>query len=337
MAIKLSICIPTYNRAKFIGAALESIVSQYSHEIEVVISDNASTDNTEEIVLSYQKRFERIRYVKLVENLGADRNFLNVIDLASGSYCWLLGSDDAIAPESISKIIPLLGKADVYLIDRINSSFNTNERPDSKESMLNAPAGKTFDCSRREELLEYFYAAKNIGSLFSFISAIIVNRKIWQSQPIVNELIGSNWIHVSKVFQMMKGGARINYIGQPLVINRTGNDSFFQSAGYTNRRLIDLDFPRVARKVFTNDPEIQNIVTSIVAERYFDLRVILSDKRSGILSDGPDAGKKLEFIYKQEFSNVPHYKIKIFLFRNAPLKLLSLLKKLDEIFAEISK
>jgi len=64
MSIKLSICIPTYNRAAFLGEALDSVIRQATDEVEIVVSDNASTDNTEALVREYQARFPRIRYHK---------------------------------------------------------------------------------------------------------------------------------------------------------------------------------------------------------------------------------------------------------------------------------
>ena len=118
MSIKLSICIPTYNRAAFLGEALDSVIRQATDEVEIVVSDNASTDNTEALVREYQARFPRIRYHKNPENLGADRNFLKVVELGEGEYCWLLGSDDALAEGAIAAMLPLLGDADVYLTDR---------------------------------------------------------------------------------------------------------------------------------------------------------------------------------------------------------------------------
>ena len=57
MGIKLSFCIPTYNFADFIGETLESIIIQATDEVAVIIVDGGSTDNTREIVESYQKNF----------------------------------------------------------------------------------------------------------------------------------------------------------------------------------------------------------------------------------------------------------------------------------------
>jgi glycosyltransferase involved in cell wall biosynthesis len=84
----LSICIPTYNRAEYLDKSIASIVSQkefISEDVELVISDNVSTDNTEEVVRKYQKQHKNIFYSKNEENIS-DKNFPMVIGNANGIF-----------------------------------------------------------------------------------------------------------------------------------------------------------------------------------------------------------------------------------------------------------
>jgi glycosyltransferase involved in cell wall biosynthesis len=84
----LSICIPTYNRAELLDKCIASIVSQKefdSEDVELVISDNASNDNTEEIVKKYQEQYKNIFYSKNEENV-TDKNFPIVIGNAHGEF-----------------------------------------------------------------------------------------------------------------------------------------------------------------------------------------------------------------------------------------------------------
>lgn len=328
MSIKLSICIPTYNRAAFLGEALDSVIRQATDEVEIVVSDNASTDNTAALVHEYQARFPRIRYHKNSENLGFDRNILKVVELAEGEYCWLLGSDDALAEGAIVAMLPLLGDADVYLTDVRTMAYAMDRILDPHFRMLGAAPSTHYDCHDPAQLLAYFNDALYNASLFSFISALIVRRSAWQAQPIIDVLMGSGWMHVARVFQMMQAGAHIRYIGRPLVLNRTGNDSLHAHVGYTRRRLVDLDYPRVARAVFVDRPELATAVTKIIARQFFNLRVMLSDKRAAIEVDGPAAAQRLAIAYEQEFKNLPRYKIKIVLWRLLPNTPLRVLRKL---------
>ncbi len=87
----LSICIPTYNRAPYLKELLDSIVCQFDdqeiyNQVEVIISDNASEDNTTEVVAEYQKKYENIRYFRNKENVGAAKNGLILLNLPEGKY-----------------------------------------------------------------------------------------------------------------------------------------------------------------------------------------------------------------------------------------------------------
>ena len=84
----LSICIPTYNRADVLEKCLDSIVSNdsFNENIEVVISDNHSDDDTPNIVAKYTKYYSNIKYNRNNENIGGERNFIKVLNLATGKF-----------------------------------------------------------------------------------------------------------------------------------------------------------------------------------------------------------------------------------------------------------
>jgi glycosyltransferase involved in cell wall biosynthesis len=103
-----SVCIPTYNRASFLPKAIESVLSQDFTDFELVICDNASNDNTEEVVKNY--RDERIRYVRYKYLVSMYANHNRCIDLASS--CWLLfvHSDDYIQENSLNKYYQMISQ-----------------------------------------------------------------------------------------------------------------------------------------------------------------------------------------------------------------------------------
>ena len=84
----LSICIPTYNRAEYLAKSLDSLICLpefNTSEVEVVISDNASTDNTQKIVKIYTDRYNTIHYYRNEENIR-DKNFPTSITRANGTF-----------------------------------------------------------------------------------------------------------------------------------------------------------------------------------------------------------------------------------------------------------
>ena len=90
----VSIGMPVFNGALFIREALDLILGQTFRDFELIISDNASTDETKAICLEYAARDPRIRYVRQVENLGAIANLQFVLDQAVGEYFMWAAYDD---------------------------------------------------------------------------------------------------------------------------------------------------------------------------------------------------------------------------------------------------
>ena len=89
----VSVIIPTYNTAHFLGEAIQSVLDQTYQDFEIIVSDDGSTDNTEEVVRSFGN--ERIRYIKLKENSGGSSVPRNTgLRAARGKYIAFLDSDD---------------------------------------------------------------------------------------------------------------------------------------------------------------------------------------------------------------------------------------------------
>ncbi|MBW4459961.1 MAG: glycosyltransferase family 2 protein [Nodosilinea sp. WJT8-NPBG4] len=105
---KLSIGLPLYNGDIFLGQALDSILSQTFVDFELIISDNASTDQTEAICRNYLAKDSRIHYIRNQENLGASGNFNQVFILSSGEYFKWIAHDDLHDPNFLEKCFQVL-------------------------------------------------------------------------------------------------------------------------------------------------------------------------------------------------------------------------------------
>lgn len=177
----LSICIPTYNRAHYLKGCLDNIVSQFSDEdvyrsIEIVISDNASPDNTKELVEEYQKKFGNIRYFRNEKNLEFIRNVDNVISKAKGEFCWTLSDDDHIRDNSLKFLL-----------------FILNNNPDIAFFCIDQsslPSGKDMEyCRDGNEFLEKF------GLMGGLVSQNIFNKKYLLDDR--TKYYDNYWIHFS--------------------------------------------------------------------------------------------------------------------------------------------
>lgn len=120
--MKLSICIPTFNRASHLHNCLNSIAASGlagRSDVEICVSDNGSTDSTRQVVEEAQQKIP-VRYSRSEQNLGIPRNFLKVVEMARGDFAWLLGDDDLLVPGALAGMIELIDvhpKVDFFYIN----------------------------------------------------------------------------------------------------------------------------------------------------------------------------------------------------------------------------
>ena len=106
----VSIIMPTYNSADFIGESIRSAQAQSYENWELIIVDDCSTDDTETVVSSYQADDERIKYCKLKENSGAAVARTKAMKLAQGDYMAFLDSDDLWYPDKLNRQLEFMQK-----------------------------------------------------------------------------------------------------------------------------------------------------------------------------------------------------------------------------------
>ena len=105
---RVSIGIPVFNGERYLAETLDSILCQTYTDIEIVISDNGSTDSTESICREYAANDSRIRYHRYAENRGAAWNYNNVFALVQGEYFKWAAADDILAPTLIENCVQVL-------------------------------------------------------------------------------------------------------------------------------------------------------------------------------------------------------------------------------------
>lgn len=126
----LSVCVPTYNRAQYLKKSLLSLVAQLgtcSDEVEVVICDNCSTDDTNQVCADYCSKYNYIKYYRNSENIR-DRNFPTVIGLASGQYRKLFNDTAIYHSDAISSLISVIKNNSI----RKPTLFFSNKKKDKK-------------------------------------------------------------------------------------------------------------------------------------------------------------------------------------------------------------
>ena len=238
----LSICIPTYKRAEFLRVALDSIVPILGKDIEIVICDNASLDGTRELVEDYQRNYPQIVFYEWPENMGADRNYLEVINRARGEYCWFLGSDDAIIPGILPELRQVLtaSQCDVLVADRYDCDYHMH--PLREKSWFTRREELKWNFRKDADVLECVKEANSLGAIFSYLSSIIVRRSAWSSREDYAPLIGTAYSHVGMILSGLREDGRNGvylYFPKSIVYNRGANDSF-RGKSVARRYLLDV-------------------------------------------------------------------------------------------------
>ena len=104
--MQLSVCIPTYNHGSLVTTAIESVLKQSYQDFEIVVVDNASTDNTEQILSRFTD--PRIRYFRNLVNLGFSRNLQRSFELAQGEFLQFLCADDFLYANCLQRTVTFL-------------------------------------------------------------------------------------------------------------------------------------------------------------------------------------------------------------------------------------
>ncbi|MGL5624190.1 glycosyltransferase family 2 protein [Cetobacterium sp.] len=199
--ILLSILIPTYNREKYLKKALtiffEQITDDIKDSVEIIVSDNCSIDNTEELLRNFkaEAKIKKIKfsYSKNSENLGFDGNFFKLIKESTGKFCWIFGDDEFLLENGLSKILKILVKN-----PRAGLIYMSNQ--DSKKEE------KKF---RYDETQKFI---KKTNYMITFITANIFNKEYIDWEIDYERFKGSNLIQELFYFKSILSAEENIYI-----------------------------------------------------------------------------------------------------------------------------
>ncbi|WP_299334718.1 glycosyltransferase family 2 protein [uncultured Psychroserpens sp.] len=126
----VSICIPTFNGESYIAEAMESAINQDYDNLEIVISDDASKDNTLQIIESYKAKTQWPIYIHQHQPDGIGANWNHCIKQCQGAFVKLLFQDDILQPNCISELIQLALEKDTVGLVYSNRDFIYEKRTD---------------------------------------------------------------------------------------------------------------------------------------------------------------------------------------------------------------
>ena len=220
MSLVLSVCIPTYNRSGYLSECLNSVLGTvvgHEHEVEIVISDNASTDDTGSIIRAFQEIYPWIRYYRSEKNMGGERNFRHVATLAAGENIWVFGDDDRMAPNAVLSVLESI-RAGHNLIVCNYSLWDKQFLVQFKKCAFPVGQNETYDDPNK--LME------NFGLHLGYISSVVMKKVLFLALPAgeYDSYAEYGFPFLYAVYNgVVKGTCKVEFISETLFYNRGGN------------------------------------------------------------------------------------------------------------------
>ena len=283
---KLSICIPTYKRPACLAQLLDSVISQNLPEIEVVISDDASHDDTAAVVARYQGLIANLKFISQPSNIGLDRNFIEVTRAATGDYLWLMGDDDRLEPNGALIVLEALERwpdvvgLTVGVIDYDPLMQRATGVRAMPQTQLIAGTASVFSA---------------IPELLGFMSSMVVNRELWEaaSENVAVRSMNNLYSQVCIVGIALGHSGHWGVVDEKCVGFRSDNDQFKRKMGWFERLKVDVQaYDEIADFLFAADARTHQTMRERIFRSHVIARLINSKTE-----EGPSASPVVVAVY----------------------------------------
>ena len=215
MSKLLTIAVPTYNGAKTIRNMLDILLPQVDNRVEIIICDNASTDDTGDIIEEYVQKYPFIQNIRNEKNIGPDSNFLLCMTMAKGKYTLLLSDDDILVENSLKDILDFLEENEDMGLIYLNAVGFYEEYKDVDSCIRYQKAiydDKMFVTDDRKRFMDY------AGRMWGFLSCFICLTNAIGSIENMDQYKKTNWLQsYIHILCADYGDKRLGVISQPVI------------------------------------------------------------------------------------------------------------------------
>ncbi len=215
----LSIAIPTWNRSFFLEKTLKQLQQELVYcepeSVEILVSDNFSSDNTQEIVDQAKISGLKLNYIRNEENIGSDANIAQCFNLATGNYVLILGDDDLFVDKALPWLLERLKTEKYGVVCMRPYGFD-------KDFRLEHPGAG----GSEKIFLDSGLFLTAIGSLMTLISSCAIHKSILPNLD-ARDLCGENLVQVHLVIRAALGSPENLFVNRYLIACKRNN-----SGGY---------------------------------------------------------------------------------------------------------
>lgn len=234
----LTIAIPTYNRADYLERLLETLVTELSGieaRVSIIVSDNASTDRTPEVVAAFSSKWPAARAFRYRENMGMDGNFLACAEHVDGTYFWMLGDDDLPRAGVVRALLELLERESPDLI-YLESLWLPEIADNDPQNPVTALQG---------EQLDQLAFARRVHVWTTFLSGMVVRATpLLQDSPRLRRHAGTQVSQLAWVLEALRDGSRFVHVTTPCILATEGN-----TGGYKVLKVFGQHVPAIMREM----------------------------------------------------------------------------------------
>ncbi len=283
----LTFAIPTFGRAESLSKLLAILLEQLHGEtrVELIVSDNASSDETAEVVSRYEASGLPLRYLRNHTDVGADRNILQCFERATGKYVWIFSDDDVIAPGTFDRVLGVLSEQRYDLVC-IRAYFFKGEY----NSHRNFKPVRDLEFTEPEALARQFHV------FFTFVSGIILNKERIASIPHepFESLAGSKLAQLAPFYTALNHQRRSLLIRDPLIA-ATGNGR----VGYALYNVFGPTLKKITGE-WVQDKKVQRAILNETLKRFLPF-FLYSSRISKVSTVPEDPHQVLRYCYGDNF------------------------------------
>jgi len=285
----LTIAIPTYNRSKYLSQLLHSLAEQIRNDdrVALLISDNASTDDTAAVVEEQVRCGVDLEYVRNAENIGPDANFLQCYELARTKYVWIIGDDDLLRPGAVPRILDLLLRDEYDLVYVCQSGFSI-DCPDLQP--LTAKKEPLYFTNAEEFL-------RRVHISTTMISANIINKdrvNAVDHEPF-SKLVGSNLIQLGWTLTALRGHSRSLFVREKLLLYRTAN-----TGGYGVSTVFGATLAQVTH-AWLGIPRLDRLILNASLQRLLPFCLLAANRKAHREFHEEDSHALLSAVFRDNF------------------------------------
>ena len=258
----LTIAIPTYNRTDYLDLCLAHVCSQLPGDgsVEILVSNNASTDTTDAVVRKYLAEGYPIRSVVNERNIGPDGNFLQCFRMAAGKYFLNFGDDDILLEGALARVLTVLRGGEYGVVFLNSYGFVQNfeaERPAGA-----VPGYKVYD-----DILTFL---TQVSYFLTFTSANVVNRSLVDPSLDMQPFLDTNLVQLGWTFSALFAAQKNAYISDYVVAAR-----LYNSGGYALCQVFGHNFNKTF-EIFVRrgiDPRYFEAINERLLTTYFPAQI----------------------------------------------------------------